>query len=244
MINAEAIVQAQRAWRTAVAVGDDEAQVAAAAALGGLGDAVRVLLENLAALGYPDVPGLIPPSKHIDVRLRKLGAKVGAVPPILAAFWRSVGGVSLVDLEDYEHVDFWDAIGVAGPDGFCDGAHVHACRSEWVKFTVQDFIDQAEDPDVPPDGSYLLSLAPDGYHKDNISGGAAYGLDAGAGWLAPWRNFAWTGARRPDSAPPDPCDFLGYLRTSILECAGFPGLFGVGSFEPIRRRLLRHVEVF
>ena len=109
---------------------------------------------------------------------------------------------------------------------------------------MQDFSDLAVDSALPADGRYLLSLAPDGYHKDDISGGAPYSIAVGGGWLAPWQNFAWTGARRPVSSPPDPCDLLGYLRTSLLECAGFPALLGAPSFEPIRERLLRNLEVF
>jgi hypothetical protein len=91
--------------------------------------------------------------------------------------------------------------------------------------------------------SFVLTLAPDGYHKDNISGGA-YGVRLGSGWLAQWEDFAWGGPTRPESAPTDPCDFLGYLRTAILECAGFPGLLGVPGFEAIRQVLLRGLPRF
>jgi hypothetical protein len=31
---------------------------------------------------------------------------------------------------------------------------------------------------------------------------------------------------------------------TVLECAGVPALFGVESFEPIRKRLLGGIEVF
>lgn len=37
---------------------------------------------------------------------------------------------------------------------------------------------------------------------------------------------------------------MAYLRTSILKCAGFPGLLGNKAFEPIRVRLIESLPVF
>lgn len=244
MIEVGTIVEAQHAWRAAARAQGD-ADRAAEEALGGMKRCLTTLLTNLADIGYPNVPGIIPPEPGISSRLRRLEEAIGGgVPPILAAFWRVVGGVSLVDLDRYGHVKFWEAHGVTGPDGYCDGVHVDACGSMWLESTLQDFIERAGDPELSPEGPYLLSLSPDGYHKDNISGGEPYGVEAGGGWLGPWQNFSWTGARRPASAPPEPCDLLGYLRTSLLECAGFPALLGAPAFEPVRERLLRNIEVF
>jgi hypothetical protein len=246
MIDPAMISKAQRAWRDAALADDATAASAAAPALEGLQRAATTLVANLRELGYPAVPGVIPPEPDLASRLRLLEATIGgAIPPTLVAFWQHVGGISLVDLDGYSHVEFWEARGILGPDGYCDGLHVDPCSASWTEFALRDFADLNEDPDLPPpEGPHLLSLAPDGYHKDNISGGMPYGIEVGGGWLAPWLNFSWTGRQRPTSAMLDPTDLLGYLRTSILECAGFPALFGVPSFEPIRERLLRNVEVF
>jgi hypothetical protein len=46
------------------------------------------------------------------------------------------------------------------------------------------------------------------------------------------------------SAPEGPPTFVEYLRTSILECAGFPGFFGVPEFEPVRLELLDGLPYF
>jgi hypothetical protein len=154
-----------------------------------------------------------------------------------------VGGVSFVDLAEYAHVTFWRERGIVGPDGYCDGLHVDSCDNDWLTFALEDFPDMAGATDPVSAQPYLLSLSPDGYHKDNISGGDPYGMLVQGDWLAPLENFSWTGPRRPLSAS-DRCDLLSYLRTTVLECAGFPALFGVESFEPIRKRLLGGIEVF
>jgi hypothetical protein len=246
MIEVEAIVEAQSTWRAAARAGGDAAAAAASRSLIGLRKAATTVLENLTELDYPAVPGIISPEPGLESRIQCLETVVGgAVPPILVSFWRLVGGLSFVDVNRYTHVDFWRARGITGPDGYCDAIYVDPCSTAWVEFAMQDFSDFIEDSGLSlPARPYLLSLAPDGYHKDNISGGAPYSLEIGGDWLAPWQNFSWSGARQPASAPAGPCDLLGYLRTSVLECAGFPALLGVPLFEPLRERLLRSVEVF
>lgn len=88
-----------------------------------------------------------------------------------------------------------------------------------------------------------LDLSPDHWHKDNISGGAPYAVRAAAGWFAPMESFEWCGPARPRSAPPGTPDLVGYLRTALFECAGFPGYFGHPRFEPLRQMLLSGVEL-
>ena len=64
-----------------------------------------------------------------------------------------------------------------------------------------------------PDGPFLCPIAPDVLHKDNVSGGAPYGIalpDPGAD--ATLHN-EWHHVK-----------FVPYLRIAILEWAGFPGL--------------------
>lgn len=127
---------------------------------------------------------------------------------------------------------------------FCDGLVVEPCSREWVDFICGDFRDWPENwPEATPE-PFILSLSPDGYHKDNISGGASYGLFLGESWKPTWQYFEWPGARRPLSAPPGPPDFLAYLRTTVLECAGFPGLLGLPAFEAFRGRLLQGLPYF
>lgn len=237
MIDPARILERQRRWRTAAVAGAAAAQEDATEAFIGCAAALRTIGSELAALDYPVRSIVVPPTSDLDALVRDLERRARIVVPlVLVAFWRHVGGVSFVDLGDYAHVAFWEAAGVSG-EYCCDGVMVDACTQEWVDFCVGDIEDQADD-----DGPRVIALSPDDLHKDNVSGGSPYGVASDGGWLAAWENFGW--GERPASAPPDPPDFLGYLRTAILECAGFPGLYGDPAFEPIRQRLLRDVRLF
>lgn len=241
----ERIRELQEGWIRAARVSDAVARAAAGRALRGASDATKVLLKNLGKLDYPEVRGVRPPPKRIEDRLAKLRGALGAAPPpALTLFWETVGGISLVDLTAYQHVGFWKRRGVTGPAGFSDGVHIDRCSKGWVRFVCQDHDDLRSDPAGAPRGPYAIPISPDGYHKDNLSGGPTYGMAIGGGWLAPILDFEWSGSRRPLSAPEGPPDLIGYLRTALLECAGFPALYGSDSFEPVRIQLLDGVAPF
>jgi len=208
--------------------------------------AIDVLAGNLASIDYPRFAGRIPASQGLARRIRKVERRLRApLPPALKVFWRIVGGVSFVDLTDYAHVPFWKAHGMEGPKSCCDGLYLDGCDDDWFDCMLDELdARRAAETGASPALAFQLPLAPDGLHKDNVSGGLPYCVVPGDNWLAPLRNFRWCGPARPHSAPPNPCDLLGYLRTAILECAGFPGLYGSESFEPIRQRLLEDVPTF
>jgi hypothetical protein len=58
------------------------------------------------------------------------------------------------------------------------------------------------------------------------------------------RNFDWGGPARPDIAPAGTVDFVSYLRVALLECGGFPGLYGSDGFEPWRAQLVSGLGTF
>lgn len=237
MADLNEILRRQRLWRDVALAGGDLALASAADAFAGCISAVNTIVRELAALRYPVGEIVVPSGPDLDVLVHELEHRAGiVVPPVLVKFWRSIGGLSFVDLDDYAHVDFWKGVGVSRE--FCDGVVVDACTPEWVNYCIVDVSDAKESGD----GTVLIPLSPDGYHKDDISGGASYGVAIGDSWLATWQNFEWR--ERPSSTPSEPVDFVGYLRTAILECAGFPGLYGDPAFEPIRQRLLRDVRAF
>ena len=78
-------------------------------------------------------------------------------------------------------------------------------EDDWLTYTTADFDHYAEDDD---ERSFMFSMAPDGYHKDDISGGLPYALGRGSDWAPMWENFRWAGYHRPVTAVPDPSDFL------------------------------------
>jgi hypothetical protein len=220
---ADKIVAAQRAWLALAQHGGEGVEAIAEEALRGCRRAVIALGENLRRIGYPVEWVVARPPAGLDERLARLGRAI-RVPPILRLFWKEVGGISLVDLDGYEHNAFWSGRGVDAE--VCDGLYVYTCSGEYE--------DAVEDDE--------LVIAPDGHHKDNISGGGPYCVVPGDSWT-PAVTVSWTGFIAPRSLC-EPLDFLGYLRTAILECAGFPGLLGDPAFEKLRPQLLADVPSF
>jgi len=238
----EKILEKQRAWQGAA---ERALSAMAIESLSGCAGAIAILSGNLRKIGYAWVSAEPIPANELEGSIRMIEANTGiVVPKILTAFWKIVGGVSFVDLEHYRHVDFWRKRQIAGPQGYADGLHVDACSRGWAAFVCQDYEDWQEDEDHDEAEGYLLSLSPDGYHKDNISGGDSYGVFAESSWKPAWQNFEWSGAAKPVTAIADPPDFLSYLRTAVLECAGFPGLLGVPAFDRLREELLEGVPLF
>ena len=241
----EKILENQRKWQTLPV--DDEAAISAAAfeALSKCADAVSVLSENLKDIGYRWVNVERIPSVVLERNIQFIVSKTGlTVPKMLTSFWAIIGGVSFVDLENYWHVNFWQENKIIPKSGFADGLHIDPCNEEWVSFVCDDFNDWQENHGQTDSEGFILSLSPDGYHKDGISGGEAYGVLAEPGWKPIWQNFEWTGVARPVTALVTPPDFLSYLRTTILECAGFPSFLGAPGFDPVKEKLLQRVPLF
>ena len=246
MIDLGEALARQADWLRAARAGGREAEAAADEACLRCRDAAERMTRNLAEPGYPCEETVIPCADGLDARIRAVEARIGApLPPVLRTLWSRVGGIALVDVADYEHVAFWDGLGITGPQGFCDGVLVYPCDDEWADSVAGDHeMWMEEDAEYRADTPFVVALSPDGFHKDDISGGEPYGVRPGAGWAPAWENFAWSGAARPRTAGPGAPDLLGYLRTALLECAGFPGLLGVPGFEPVRERILRGVAAF
>jgi hypothetical protein len=242
----DAILAAQQSWRLAARAGERIARPAAERACATMSEALDVLAGNLASLGYPPFAGRVPASPGLARRIHKIQRRLGGyLPPALKVFWQIVGGVSFVDLDSYAHVAFWHDRGMEGPQLCCDGLYIDACDDDWFDCMIDD-LDDRRTTAAPSDpvAVFELPIAPDGLHKDNRSGGQPYAVVSSDDWLAPLRNFRWSGVKRPDSAPANKIDLVSYLRTAILECAGFPGLFGQEHFEPIRQQLLADVPTF
>lgn len=203
--------------------------------------AVELLQSRLAKMGYPVSLLVSRPKPGLSRRIERVEKHTGLeVPALLKRVWTVVGGISFVDLQDYSHVAFWDRLGIKGKRGFCDGVCIDSCTKDWVEFTIEEFDALVEDD---AEEEFFYSISPDGYHKDDISGGSSYGVRDGD-WMPTLLHFQWSGKERPFSAHRESIDLMGYLRASILECGGFPGLFGTKAFEPIRIRLIENLPAF
>ena len=241
----EDVIEKQRAWQALSA--DDKATIGVVAleSLSKCADAIAVLGENLKNIGYVWVTRENIPADVLERNIHVIETKTGlSIPEILVGFWKRVGGVSFVDLKDYRHTDFWRKNKINPQNGFADGLHIESCSDAWTAYVCDDYMDWKENFAAGESGGFLLSLSPDGYHKDNISGGAPYGVFAKSSWKPIWENFEWSGEMQPVTALSNPPDFLSYLRTTILECAGFPALLGIPAFELVKEKLLQGVPLF
>lgn len=202
---------------------------------------VELLQGRLTEMGYPVSSLITRPKNGLSRRIELVETHTGlAVPALLKRLWVVVGGLSFVDLKDFLHVEFWDRLGINGKQGFCDGVYIDSCSQDWLEFTIEDFDSLVED-DAKEE--FFYSISPDGYHKDDISGGDSYGVRDGD-WMPELLHFDWSGRVNPSSAKGKSVDLMGYLRSSLLECGGFPGLLGIKAFEPIRIRLIENLPAF
>jgi hypothetical protein len=246
MIEIDDVVEAQRQWQSIVVSHPDRLPEAVMGSVELCSEALDVLAQGLAEICYPVPVTRTPCDQGLGERVARLERLMGkGVPKVLVHFWRTVGGVSCVDLSHYTHVRFWRELGVRGE--FCDGLHIDACTDEWIAGVVEDYRAWSRNPPAfAADGEpypFWLPLCPDGYHKDDISGGPPDGVQCDDAW-APTCSFEWYGPERPRSALSERMDFISYLRTTVLECAGCPGLLGDPAFEKAREKLLNDLPLF
>lgn len=173
--------------------------------------AIDELARRLAALGYP----LRAAARYRPVdsdSLRRLEDSCGGpVPCSMAAFWEVVGGVDLApDLE--RPLPGWWPDDV--PVEMVDPLVVYPLYGLWGDVDEWDEGGSSQSTDGTV-AQYQLDIAPDRYHKMNISGKRAYSValpDAGAD--LPILNI--------DYLDHDPL-FIVYLRRAI-KAGGFPGV--------------------
>lgn len=165
------------------------------------------LIARLSALGYafglyPDAtpfPGylapLVPPAPDLRHRIAALEAQVGTIPLALCGFWEIVGAVNLIgyhpnwpEYSDPLVIEPIEAAEEMVPEGPADAAG-----------------------SAKPNESFLLLVAPDDYHKDNVSGGMSYHLRIPNSAIDGKLEAEWHATT-----------FVNYLRIAF-RTGGFPG---------------------
>ena len=143
---------------------------------------------------------LTPPSNRMQADVEELEAETGPLPLSLKAFWQEVGAIDLVGMHR-SWPNGLDPLVVDPPEGPLSGLGSY------------------------DDDDGFVSLAPDDFHKDNVSGGDPYGLTL----PNPAADFMFMYERHE-------LLFVPYLRLAVLQWGGFPGLDGTGTaFEPLEQ---------
>jgi len=184
---------------------------------------IKELIKRLDNLGYKfgvypldgsRVDGYVkpynPPPSNISIRISEYETLDGIklLPLSLRVFWEVVGDV---DFTGY-HPMFPQS---SDPLIIYPVEAIDATYSSW-RFSV-------DEGDVEA-GQFLVPLAPDYYHKDNVSGGSPYGLRV--------PNVAIDGIFENERLQ---TTFVNYLRI-CFRYGGFPGL--QWSKQPIRKEIL------
>jgi hypothetical protein len=171
---------------------------------------IERLIDRLAFAGYEfgpypdgsdfprDRPALARPSSESLGQITELERLVGAIPLSLRIFWERIGSVSFIGR-------------AKGWADYSDPLYVEEPEAAIVEFRYWQ--EGAGWSVGPTGGTFLCPVAPDVLHKDNVSGGAPYGIglpDPGADAMLhnEWHHV----------------NFVPYLRIAILEWGGFPGL--------------------
>lgn len=191
---------------------------------------LRVVVERLRALDYefgryPDGqptascsgPLAEPGNQEVlENSISRIESAAGAIPTSLKAFWRAVGTVDLVGFKA-DWGEYLDPLVVDGPNA--------------VIPDLEGWLADAESER----GAFLLPIAPDVLHKDNVSGGLPYGFELPCASADARLEHEW-----------HETTFVNYLRCSILEHGGFPGASDENPAArhrtPITRALRKHLE--
>lgn len=217
----------EQVWKELQSLGADvrnepylsQAQAVAAETMRRVRRNCEKIVSRLQKMGYvfgtfPDgtrrsyrVPPLTPPSARMQADIEELTTEAGPLPLSLTAFWQEVGAVDFVGMHR-SWPNGLDPLVVDPPEG-----------------PLSDLYDEGE--------GIFVALAPDDFHKDNVSGGDPYGLELpnlAADFLFMYERHELL--------------FVPYLRLALLRWGGFPGLDGEDiEFEPLEQ-LTADLEMF
>jgi hypothetical protein len=166
-----------------------------------VGDAIRFLAKRLTELGYEfDRPSeVLPgPEEGTAAAIARIEREVGAVPLALRLFWHRIGSVNFCGRHpDWQGYEYPDPLFVYPPS---------AAIGELDEFLA----DKEERPQC--DFPYLVPIAPDALHKEDVSGGMWYNVSVPAVDDDP-----------PLNDEPHHTTLVAYLELAV-QWAGFPGL--------------------
>lgn len=135
---------------------------------------ILTIITRLEKMGYkfalPEYKK-ISPGNEIQAQIDQLESKVGSLPVSLIAFYEIVGGACLMG--DYPGLASYAKPLATEPILFySDPLVVFPIEAAFEQ--VDDFYQVDPDMDDPETAEFLIPIAPDDYHKENVSGGAPY----------------------------------------------------------------------
>jgi hypothetical protein len=166
-----------------------------------VGHSIRLLVNRLTRRGFHfERPAQVFPGPETGAAaaIARIEREVGALPLALKLFWQNVGSVDLCGSHpEWNGCDFPDPIVVYPPS--------------MAMQELDEFLADKEER-LRCDFPYAVPIAPDLYHKANVSGGMWYNVSVPAVADDPPLNEEWHRTT-----------FTRYLELSV-ESAGFPGL--------------------
>lgn len=110
----------------------------------------------------------VPPHPETPRYLEQLEHVVGPLPLSLRAFYLEVGGVNLLGSHP-----LWDPLIALEK---LDPLYVYPLTAEELGYALEEYADYQSRPEAWGATPFTLHLAPDSYHKYNISGGSPYSM--------------------------------------------------------------------
>jgi hypothetical protein len=110
----------------------------------------------------------VPPHSEISQYLEQLEHVVGPLPLSLRAFYLEVGGVNLLGTHP-----LWDPLIALER---LDPLYIEPLTAETLGYALEEYADHQSRPEAWGETPFTLHLAPDSYHKYNISGGSPYDM--------------------------------------------------------------------
>ncbi len=156
---------------------------------------------------------LTPPPASVEADLEFLRRSVGSLPLALTEFWLIVGQIDLMG----HHPDW-------APANYPDALVIYGL--EVVLADFREWRQNAEDLEVVGEEPLRVNLAPDFYHKENVSGGLPYSVELPSSAVDP-----------PMLFEPYSTTFIGHLRLAF-QWGGFPGFSRPGSTVPHHLQIL------
>ena len=166
-----------------------------------VGKQIATITDRLPALGYrfEEPPAAFPgPERDTETAIARIEHEAGTLPLAIKTFWRLVGSVNFIGChDDWDGCEYPDPLVVYPP-------------SQAV-FALDEFLAD-RDERLRYGSPYRVPVAPDDYHKENVSGGMWYNLTVPAVADDP-----------PLNDERHRVTFISYLDLAV-RWGGFPGL--------------------